>query len=103
MVSKTVVAEGWFVDSPSPLSSLYSVATLGAREHSLAHHGDEVVGSGDHSGNGDELVDVLGTDVAHVLGLVCGVASDLDLVKKGNLSKNILLAAMSRVWISSWG
>ena len=41
--------------------------------------------SADHTGDGDELVDVLNTRAAHVLGIV---GADLDLVKKGDIGES---------------
>ena len=64
------------MDSPSSPSlqiRLYCVATHGAMEQRL-----DILGDKEHSGDGDELVDVLGAEAVHVLGNVHGVASYLD-------------------------
>ena len=72
-----MLAEGWLVD-PSPLQlGGDRVAAHRAPEHGLGHLGDEVAGAGHHPGDGDQLVDVLGPQGPHVLGLVRGVRTDL--------------------------
>ena len=61
------------LDSPSLQIRLYCVATHRGTEQSLDNQGDK-----EHSGDGDELVDILGAEAVHVLGNVRGVGSYMD-------------------------
>jgi len=49
--------------------------------------GNEIAGSDDHAGDGDQLIDVLRVEAAHVLGVVRVVRPHLDLVLQLRLGK----------------
>ena len=80
MVCITVRAQGGLGDTASLDLDCGLKFADGAAEKSVRHLRNQIGGSNHHAGNGDELVNVLRIEAAHVPRLVGVVGADLNLV-----------------------